>query len=55
MNNLVLWECNNHDCSYKYKGEFMGKTHLPDTDCPECGYHDSMIETSCPTVDNVEF
>jgi hypothetical protein len=41
----TVWECNNYDCSYKYKGEFMGKTHLPDTDCPECGYHDSMSET----------
>ncbi len=41
---LTLWECNNLSCDHRHIGEFFGKTHLPDTDCPKCGWHDSMIE-----------
>ena len=36
----TLWKCNNYDCRYEYLGEDFVDT--PDTDCPMCGYHDSV-------------
>ncbi len=44
LNPIVRWECNNPDCDHFHIGEFFGETHLPDTDCPKCGWHDSMVE-----------
>ena len=36
----TLWKCHNYDCRYEYLGEDYVDT--PDTDCPMCGYHDSV-------------
>lgn len=41
MKHVTRWECNNLDCDYYFIGEEF-VTHPPDTDCPKCGYHDSV-------------
>ena len=43
-NPLTEWACNVDSCNYSYFGQFMGLSHLPDTDCPVCKAHDSVLE-----------
>jgi hypothetical protein len=50
MNPTVTWRCNNPKCDYEHVGEFFGPTHVPDTDCPKCGWHDSVVEVSAKVV-----
>jgi hypothetical protein len=38
--NKTLWGCNNPACDYGYLGE--DPVDNPDTDCPICGWHDSV-------------
>jgi hypothetical protein len=48
-----IWErfrCNNPACAWETYGTYQGRdgtwgsegTVLPDTDCPKCGFHDSV-------------
>lgn len=45
-----MFYCNNPACGWKTPGHFNWRKDpalnglLPDTDCPKCGYHDSITD-----------
>jgi hypothetical protein len=42
----IKYVCNNPNCKFSTVFIITNIDHikLPDTDCPECGWHDSVIE-----------
>lgn len=47
MERRKVWEkftCQNPECGWTTYGTFFpGQEILPDTDCPKCGFHDSVV------------
>lgn len=42
----LIYKCNNPNCKFETIFIYKDQSHLslPDTDCPECRWHDSVIE-----------
>ena len=48
-----LFTCSNSECDWSCPGTFDLNIEgcLPDTDCPKCGYHDSITCSDCETIE----